>query len=69
MRRASAFGRSRFYGCLAANAYNGINAMVLIPRHVLEDLILDALKQRLMAPDLAKEFITEFHAEINRLGY
>jgi site-specific DNA recombinase len=33
---------------------------------VLEDLILDALKERLMAPELVKEFIAEYHAEINR---
>src|SRR5262249_28069967 len=37
-----------------------------IPRRVLEDLILDALKERLMAPELVKEFIAEYHAEINR---
>ena len=33
---------------------------------MLEDLILDALKERLMAPELVKEFIAEYHAEINR---
>jgi hypothetical protein len=33
---------------------------------VLEDLILDALKVRLMAPELVTEFIAEYHAEINR---
>ena len=39
-----------------------------IPRHVLEDLILDALKRQLMAPELVKAFISEFHAETNRLN-
>ena len=37
-----------------------------IRRHVLELLILDGLKSRLMAPDLVKEFIAEFHREVNR---
>jgi hypothetical protein len=35
---------------------------------VLENLILDALKRHLMAPDLVKAFIAEFHAEANRLN-
>jgi len=35
-------------------------------RAVLEGLILDALKDQLMQPDLVKEFIAEFHQEINR---
>jgi site-specific DNA recombinase len=37
-----------------------------IRRGVLENLILNALKQNLMHPDLVAEFIREFHAEINR---
>jgi site-specific DNA recombinase len=40
-----------------------------IRRPVLEGLILDALKHNLMHPDLAAEFIREFHAEINRLRH
>jgi DNA invertase Pin-like site-specific DNA recombinase len=37
-------------------------------RPVLEALILDGLKDRLMAPELVKEFIAEFHREVNRLS-
>jgi site-specific DNA recombinase len=37
-----------------------------IRRGVLENLILNALKQNLMHPDLVAEFVREFHAEINR---
>ena len=33
---------------------------------MLEGLILDTLKDNLMAPELVKEFIKEFHAEVNR---
>jgi hypothetical protein len=39
-----------------------------IRRGQLESLILDALKSRLMWPDLVKEFVAEFHREINRLN-
>ena len=38
-----------------------------IRRPMLEGIILDTLKDNLMAPELVKEFITEFHAEVNRL--
>jgi site-specific DNA recombinase len=31
-------------------------------------LILDGRKDRLMAPELVKEFIAEFHQEVNRLN-
>jgi hypothetical protein len=37
-----------------------------IRRGVLEGLILDALRDNLMHPDLVAEFIKEFHAEVNR---
>jgi DNA invertase Pin-like site-specific DNA recombinase len=36
-----------------------------IPRAVLERLILGALRERLMAPELVKEFIAEFHHAVN----
>jgi site-specific DNA recombinase len=38
-----------------------------IPRTVLEGLVIDGLKRRLMAPELVKEFIQAYHAELNRL--
>ncbi|MBT7612256.1 MAG: recombinase family protein [Rhodospirillaceae bacterium] len=37
-----------------------------IPRPDLENIILDGLKERLMAPELVKAFIREVHAEIDR---
>ncbi len=37
-----------------------------IRRPALEGLILETLRDNLMAPDLVKEFIREFHAETNR---
>jgi site-specific DNA recombinase len=37
-----------------------------IPRAVLERLILGALRERLMEPELAKEFIAEFHRAVNQ---
>ena len=37
-----------------------------IRREVIETLILDALRTRLMAPELVKEFISEFIVETNR---
>lgn len=38
----------------------------MIRRSALEGLILEALKERLMAPDLVAEFVASFRAEINR---
>src|SRR6266567_7208968 len=37
-----------------------------VRRGVFEGLILEALKNQLMAPDLIAEFIDEFHREVNR---
>jgi site-specific DNA recombinase len=56
-----ACGRARQQG-LCTNRHS-------IKRAVLESLILDALKDRLMAPDLVKAFVAEFHREINRQRY
>ena len=36
-----------------------------IRRDVLEGFVLETLKDHLMHPDLVKEFITAFHAELN----
>ena len=38
-----------------------------IRRNILEGLILAALRERLMAPELMTAFVTEFTAEWNRL--
>jgi hypothetical protein len=37
-------------------------------RPVLEALILDGFKDRLMASELVKEFIAELYREVNRLS-
>jgi site-specific DNA recombinase len=37
-----------------------------VRRGVFEDLILNALKNQLMEPELVGEFIEEFHREVNR---
>jgi site-specific DNA recombinase len=38
-----------------------------IRRDVIEATVLNGLKEHLMAPELFKEFCTEFHQELNRL--
>ncbi len=37
-------------------------------RRLLEDFVLETLKDHLMHPDLVKAFIAEFHAEANRIA-
>jgi hypothetical protein len=39
-----------------------------IRRDVLEESVLGGLKAKLMHPDLVKEFVAEYHEEINRLA-
>ena len=57
-----------YLACGAARRQGTCDNRRGIPRRVLEDLILDALKRHLMAPDLVKTFIAEFHDEMNRLS-
>jgi site-specific DNA recombinase len=38
-----------------------------IKRRELEAVVLDGLKEQLMAPEAVKEFVVEFHREVNRL--
>jgi site-specific DNA recombinase len=54
--------------CAAARRQGTCNNKRSMRRPVLEALILDGLKDRLMAPELVKEFIAEFHREVNRLS-
>jgi site-specific DNA recombinase len=54
--------------CAAARRQGTCSNKRGIRRPVLEALILDGLKDRLMAPKLVKEFIAEFHREVNRLS-
>jgi site-specific DNA recombinase len=52
--------------CSAAHRQGTCSNKRSMRRPVLEALILDGLKDRLMAPELVKEFIAEFHREVNR---
>jgi site-specific DNA recombinase len=56
------------YGC--SNARNrGICAnLMTIRRDVVEASVLSGLKTHLMAPKLVKEFVAEYHRELNRLN-
>jgi len=54
--------------CAAARRQGTCSNKRSMRRPVLEALILDGLKDRLMAPELVKEFIAEFHREVNRLS-
>jgi hypothetical protein len=55
-----------YLSCTAARRQGTCSNKRGIRRPVLEGLILDGLKDRLMAPELVKEFIAEFHREVNR---
>ncbi len=55
-----------YLACGAARQKGTCDNRRSLPRRMLEDIILDALKERLMAPELVKAFITAYHAEINR---
>ena len=59
-------GGKDYLCCSAARRLGTCKNRKGIRRAVLEELIVDALKRNLMHPDLAAEFIREFHAEINR---
>jgi len=61
----AAAGRD-YLSCSAARRLGTCKNIKGIRRGIIERLILEALKQNLMHPDLVAEFIKEFHAEINR---
>jgi DNA invertase Pin-like site-specific DNA recombinase len=54
-----------YLGCTAAHRKGACANRMTMRRDKIEDLILGALKRQLMAPDLVKVFIKEFHEEIN----
>jgi len=56
------------YGCSNARNRGTCENRLTIRRDVLEESVLGGLKKRLMHPDLVKEFIAEYHRELNRLG-
>ena len=60
----AAIGRD-YLACSAARGSGICSNRQSIRRGALEALILDALRQRLMAPDLVEEFVRTFQKEIN----
>lgn len=52
--------------CSAAHHMGTCANRKRLRRPLLEGLILDTLKDNLMAPDLVKKFSRDFHAEVNR---
>ena len=62
--RYAAVGRD-YLACSAARGSGTCSNRQSIRRPALEALILDGLRQRLMAPDLVEEFIRAFQKEIN----
>jgi hypothetical protein len=64
--RLAAVGRD-YLACSAARGRGTCANRRGIRRGPLEELILDGLRQRLMAPELVEEFVAAFHEEVNRL--
>lgn len=54
-----------YLACAAARKAGTCDNTKGIRRNVLEDFVLETLKDHLMHPDLVKEFIAAFHAELN----
>jgi hypothetical protein len=61
----AAVGRD-YLACSGARRHGTCTNRQSVRRQVLDDLILDSLKERLMAPELVAEFIRAFHEEVNR---
>jgi site-specific DNA recombinase len=55
------------YGCSTARDKGTCSNRRTIKRHGLEVIVLDGLKEQLMAPEVVKEFVAEFHRELNRI--
>jgi site-specific DNA recombinase len=54
------------YGCSNARNRGTCTNLLTIRRDVIEATVLSGLKTHLMHPDLTKEFIAEYHRELNR---
>ena len=59
---------AQHYGCSTARNRGTCDNLLTIRRDVLEESVLSGIKSRLMHPDLVKEFINEYHRELNRLA-
>ena len=58
---------AKLFGCAAARNRGTCSNRLNIRLDLLEGIILDGLRNRLMEPDLFKAFREEFHRELNRL--
>jgi len=56
------------YGCSTMRNRGTCSNGLIIRRDVVEASVLSGLKTHLMHPDLVKEFIAEYHRELNRLN-
>jgi len=56
------------YGCSTARNKGTCDNLLSIRRDIIEETVLAGLKDQLMQPDAYKEFVTEFHEEMNRLA-
>ena len=55
-----------YLACSAARGRGTCDNRSSVRRPEMEDLVLDALRHRLMAPELVEEFVAAFHLEINK---
>ena len=55
------------YGCSTARDKGTCGNRRTVKRCELEAIVLEGLKERLMTPEAVKEFVAEFHRELNRL--
>ena len=60
--------REKTYGCSAAKNKGTCSNRATIKRDLLEESVLAGLKDNLMEPELVKEFVSEYHRELNRLN-
>jgi site-specific DNA recombinase len=56
------------YGCSNARNRGTCNNLITIRRDRVEALVLDGLRNQLMQPDCVKEFVAEYHRELNCLA-
>jgi site-specific DNA recombinase len=61
-----ATARRHYVACSAARRQGICENRKGIPRHVLEELVTDALRRHLLQPAHVAEFIRAFHVEMNR---
>ncbi|HTZ86870.1 MAG TPA: recombinase family protein, partial [Solirubrobacteraceae bacterium] len=56
------------YGCSAARNRGTCTNLLTIRRDLLEASVLNGLKSELMKPERVKEFVADYHQELNRLN-